>query len=253
MPYGYGIVYPILDRVNKYLQADKDLHTIMSRKANAQIVATLGFPPSPEMPTGNIPTDGDIQAYGKKMEWMNNKREWVTGPNVNMKVLDFGNIGDKFAFVLKNDDQFIIEALQVPEVLMGRGDIAEGLAKVQMEAFMKFIHSLQAFAEKPIEMQIFARILEANGLGGVHVEFEWGVPSETERNDSIDRYGRLLQLQTLDGALRHQIELKLANKLEIDEEDLEGPDAEKQRELRAPQPIVPGQNEKAVVGTLEDI
>lgn len=237
-PYGLGIISPVMDRINKYLEADKSMHTLLRRKANSPMWARLG-----DIPSKNIPTSGQIAAFGSKMENMHDRQEWATGPNVELKVVDFGNIGEKFSFVMEHDDQFLTESWQVPEVLSGKGNIAEGLAKVQFEAFMRRVQSIQAQIEKVIETDIFFRVLAANGLGKVHVEFEWGVPSEAERNESIDRLGRLLSLPLLDPDLRVAIEKQLAEKLEIDKEELEDAQKQRDREEKRPQPIAPGSNE----------
>lgn len=238
-PYGLGKISPVMDRINKYLEADKSMHTLLRRKANSPLWAKLG-----SLELKNIPTQGQITGYGQKMEYMHDKQEWATGPNVDLKVVDFGSVGEKFSFVMEHDSLFLTESWQVPEVLSGKGNIAEGLAVKQFEAFMRMIQSIQAQVEKVIENDIFRRVLLANKpvMQG-HVEFEWGVPSEQDRNERIDRLGRLLQNPFMDPALKVAIEKLLAEELEIDEEDLETPSEQKGREEREPQPVLPGSNE----------
>ena len=46
--------------------------------------------------------------------------------------------------------------------------------------------------EKIIETQIFKRILEANGLV-IHVEFEWGQPSQEQINIKISQIIKILE------------------------------------------------------------
>jgi len=179
--YGMGVIYPGLSFINDFLGAQKEMHMLMKRKANAPIVATLGDHTSnPPL----IPTDDVVTDFGKKLEWLNNKHEWSVGTGVKLEVLNFGNVGEKFAFILEHDSKMLFFSFQCPEVLMGGGSIPEGLAQVQMDAWMRNIASKQAEIEKVIEQKIFKRILKNNKLD-VHVEFEWGKPSDSEKNQRI--------------------------------------------------------------------
>jgi len=128
---------------------------------------------------------------------------------------------------------------QVPEVLMGRGSIPEGLAKVQLEAFERRIQSMQAEIEKIIETQIFNRVLVANGITA-HVEFEWGQESESRKVQRIDSITKILQLFSLQPKLRTMLESELAVLLNLDSEILMDPEEEREFEETQPQPIVPG-------------
>jgi len=142
---------------------------------------------------------------------------------------------------------------------MGKGNVPEGLAKVQMDAFERRIQSLQAEAEKIIEQQIFRRILQSNGFD-VHVEFEWGQPSNTEKNERIAKLTEILKLPTLSFVLSSEIQKDLAKQLGYEETIFDAIDAEsdernkereqaaqqkeREREEEEPQPRVPGQNRK---------
>ena len=233
MAYGLGIIYPAMNTINNLLKNEKDLHVLMGRKANTPIVVKLGTPEEP-------PTDDDVTAFGKKLEWLNNKHEWVTGPNVEFSTLNFGDFGQKFDGVLNYDLNMLFFTFQVPEVLMGKGSIPEGLAKVQMEAFQRRIQSIQAEVEKVIETQIFKRVLFSNGLD-VHVEFEWGQPSESEKNERIDKISNIMKIPFISFELRDALEKEVSTILNI--EVKQPPKEERQKEETQPQPKVPGQKE----------
>jgi len=124
--YGMGIGYSALQSINFMLQQNKDMHQIMDRKANSPLHAKLG------KVDGNvkiIPKPADVTAFGKDMETMSNKTNWATDPLVELSVVDFGNIGDKFSTSLEFDLNMLIYIFQIPAVLLGMANIAEGLAK----------------------------------------------------------------------------------------------------------------------------
>jgi len=241
--YGMGLVFPAMNTINNLLGSEKDMHKILSRKAGAPIHAKIGD-------KDHLPTADAVDDFGKKLESMHNLNEWATDGMVEMKVLDFGNIGEKFDIVNRYNLDMLFFTFQVPEVLMGRGSIPEGLAKVQMDAFERRIQSIQDELEKVIEQQIFKRVLLANKLD-VHVEFQWGQPSNTEKNEKLLRLTELLKLLSLDLRLRAEIEKDVAKLLGYDAKKLETPAQEREREESQPQPMVPGSNEVFRYGTNE--
>jgi len=231
--YGLGIVYPCLGIINNLLGCEKDMHMLIKRKANSPIHIQLG-----NYDKDDLPTDEDLTNFGQKLEYLTNKQEWATGPNVNMKVLDFGNIGAKFEVVLAHDTESLFYALQIPAVLMGMANVAEGLANTQMDAWMRRVQSFQAEIEKLIETELFDRILSYQGLKE-HVEFEWGAPSNSETNQRITQISTLLTNVMIGPELRSALEEELAYlmKLNVDVD----PDKERQAEETEPLPKVPGQ------------
>lgn len=238
-PYGIGILQPALNIINNILKSEKDMHVLMSRKANSPLHIKLG-----NMDKDDIPNDSEITNFGQKLEYMTNKQEWCTGPNVEMKVVEFGNLADKFAGVLDHDMQMALYTFQIPEVLMGKGSIPEGLAGVQMDAFMRRVQSFQAEIEKIIETQIFDRILLNNNLM-VDVEFEWGQPSNAEKNEKIRVLTSLLSLPMLSSAMYKELESQLALLLGIDPEKLDTPEEQRDKEEEEPQPKIPKEKTKS--------
>ena len=246
--YGLGIGYTAMKLIDDWLSQQKSLHQLMDRKANSPLHAQFGYINGD---TKIIPKPEDVQALGKDIEMMSNKTNWVTDPLVNFKVVDFGNFGDKFATILENDLEMLIYAFQIPAVLLGKANVAEGLAKVQMEAFQRRIQSIQAELEKIIEQQIFKKVLIANGLE-VHVEFEWGTPSVMETEGRISIISSLLQSMNVSKSMKEILENEMVNLLKLDKDKWEelklaqqGKEDEEIKRLQAePQPRVPGQNDK---------
>ena len=255
MAYGMGIIYPALNIINNLLQNERDLHMLMGRKANAPYHVKMGgvvggkyFKPNPET----------VTKFGKDLEWLNNKHEWVTDGLTEIKVIDFGNIGEKFNEVLKYDTEMLLYAFQVPSVLMGTANINEGIAKVQMDAFERRVGSLQAEIEKVIETKIFRRILNAQGLEA-HVELVWGRPSNTEKYERLMKIAPILTSQTTSQSLSRLLERETVKILDLDEVEYEVlaadedkmKEEERKKEENRAQAIVPGQNAKPPKATVK--
>lgn len=235
--YGNGLIFPALEGIELLLRSQKDLHELISRKANAPLWAKIG-----DKEKDILPKQSELDSFGQLMTFMNNKTEWATAADVELSVIDFGDIGGKYSEVLSHDLDMLFFTFQVPEVLMGRGNIPEGLAKVQLEAFDRRIRSFQAELEKVIEQKIFRRVLQANGNDS-HVEFNWGQPGKSEVNAEIDKISTLLGNPMIGPELRFELEKRLASLLDIPEDKIEPPEEQREREEEEEQPRVPGQNE----------
>lgn len=205
-PYGYGLIYPALTTINEFLMAQKAIHKLTKRKANSPIHVQMG-----NVEKDDYPAQADIDAFGSKLQYMDEVTEWVTGPNVEMKVLDFGNIGEKFAEILNNDYKLLSYSFQVPEVLLGAGNVAEGLAKVQMDAFERRIKNYQNELGYIIK-DILKRVLKSGGLA-TEFEIKWGQPSEEDTKLQIQL---LLQVAASSPGMRQQCEEQIADLLGFD-------------------------------------
>jgi len=214
--YGLGIIYPGENTINNIIGCEKDMHMLVSRKANVPYHVQIG-----DIASKRFPSDAAITGFGQKLEWLHNKHEWVTGPDINIKTVDFGNVGEKFDAPLKYDTDMLFFTFQVPEVLMGRGSIPEGLAQVQMEAFMMRVQSIQAEIEKIVEKQIIKKVLLSNGID-LDIEMDWGKSNNKERDAEITLMSSLVG--RFGPALNTMIEEKIVNLL--------GFDTEKYRELK---------------------
>lgn len=231
--YGIGVIFPLIKIIGAFIKANKDMHKILSRKANSQVHVKMGLGDH-----GVFPTEGDVSAFGKKLEYMNERTEWVTGPDVEMNVLNYGNIGEKFKEVLEHDLELISISSQVPEVLLGYGNIPEGLAQEQKYAFELRAKSFQIEIEKVIETEILSRVIATSGIQGT-VEFEWGEPNIKEVNEEVIRITELLKIILLSDDLRFELEERLKQLMKLDTK--ESPEKEKNREDKEKLPKVPEQ------------
>ncbi len=222
--YGLGVISPALNTINNLLQNEKDLHMLMSRKANAPYDVTMG-----KVVGGKYikPKKAAIEDMAKKLEWLHNKHEWAHDGLTEIKALNFGDVGEKFESVLKYDTDMLFFTFQIPEVLMGRS-VNLATAPVQMDAFERRITSIQAEVEKVIEQNLFKRILLANGIDE-HVEFEWGRPSSREKYERLSKISELLKLPFISSYLVKFIEKDVVRILDYNENEFE--------EARANEPI----------------
>lgn len=229
--YGYGIVFAGLGIINNFLQAQKDVHTLMQRKSGAPLHVKLG-----DSDKEDYPEQADIDAFGSKLQFMNSATEWVTGPNVEMNVIDFGDVAEKFEAVLLNDLKLLSYVFQVPEVILGASQAgglnSSGQSDVQMDAFERNIKSFQEQLAFVISTKIFDIVLLNNGIVDIDYEIMWGEQSEDDKRQKLEVYTNMLGKPISDG-LKKQIEERIAT---IDDFDLDEIERENKRmERRARQ------------------
>lgn len=236
--YGLGLVYPATPLINDFLCAQKEMHTLMKRKANAPILIKMGYLSGETM---IIPTGDAVADLTSTLSYLNNRTEWAYTADMEISTLNFGNIGEKFNFILEHDAKMLFFSLEVPEVLMGSGDIAEGLGTAQSEMWKLNIASKQADVEKVIEQNIFKKVLSTHGIDE-HVEFHWGEPSDKEKLDKIDRIKNILTLPNLSIEFQVELEKQLAKLLGISEDVVDSEEEKQKAMMDRQQPFVPGQD-----------
>lgn len=222
--YGYGIVNPGIQTINHFLMAQDSIHVLTERKANVPIHAKMG-----SIEKDDYPSQADIDGLGQKLTFMNKVTEWVTGPNVEFKVIDFGNIGDKFTTILDNDYKLMSYIFEIPEVVMGSNDAGgsigqAGKSNTQMDGFNRKILGLQDEVSIVLKNKIFDKLLMAMGKAGVKYTIVWNQLSEEENNKKMTIYKDLLGTN-LSEQMRIEIEKKIALIIDIDYDIVE-----KQRE-----------------------
>lgn len=233
--YGFGEIFPPMKMINWKIGADKDMHTLLSRKANSPIIVNIGDEANPA-------GQADINKIGADLEFLNAKHEWTADHLTKFSTLNFGNIGEKFEKVMDHDQDNILASMQVPKVLLGFAPSASlALAQTQMQAFMFRIKSLQQAAEKVLEEQLFSVLMVGNKLAGNLIEFEWGQPTDEEKRENIKTFTEMMKSPFLSPTLRDLLEKEIAELLDLQKE-FETNKQERDREETEPQPRVPGQN-----------
>jgi hypothetical protein len=235
-PYGLGIVKQNMKMIGYFLMNIQSLHDLMRRKANAPIVAYMGNRDKDEYPSAE-----DVGTMQGKLQYMNNKTEWVVGDNMRMEVLQFGDLGKNFETALTLDKDMLIFGFQTPEVLLGKGNIPEGLAAVQLDAYERRAKSMQKEIERVIETKIFQRILVANGIDD-KVQFIWGQPSKDEENKQIANMTALLNNPYINPEFQLEMQKKLARLMGIDVTMTLSKQQEINRTMNEPQARVPARS-----------
>src|SRR3990167_9109471 len=218
--YGQGIVYSALTIINDFLMAQKSIHILTKRKANAPVHWKLG-----NADKDDYPEQSDINAFGQDLQFMNESTEYVTGPNAEPKVIDYGNIGDKFTTVLENDYKLLSYSFQVPEIIMGSKDTggslgSSGISNVQLDSFIRRCKSYQTTDINPALKYIFDKVLLSKGKVDVDYKICWGYLSDEEKNKRLETYKNLLS-SNISAGLRVELEKKIAYELEIDYEEVD--------------------------------
>ena len=244
--YGIGLIWPITFSLFQKTILLKNQSVLMVRKANAPIVATVGTP-------DRSGSQKEVESVASDLETINNKTEYAVGGNTTLSVLDFGKIGDKFTQPIETINQELYFGSGVPAVLMGIANISEGQAKVQMDGFLRRISSIQEEIERIIEEQIFRPVLDANGLENSHVEIEWELPTNTEKNERIEQIRNLLANNIgIFGALRLELEKELSMLMGFEIEEELDSEAQREHEETQPQPEVPGQKPRQPISEPEE-
>ena len=206
--YGIGIIYQNERIIENMIKNEQDLQTIISRKAGSPYHIKVGQPGT------NVPT-GIVDAVKNKLLYLRNTVEWVTDGDIDIKVVDFGQLGDKIVQAQEYWFKQYCAGTGTPEYLFGSGQLNEGIAKEQSYAWKRKISSLQTLIANIIEEKIIRPYLRANGLDE-QPEFIWELPTEEDINNRILRIKELLGTMPSPG-LKAGLELELAKLLGLEE------------------------------------
>lgn len=241
-PYGIGMVYPSERVIENIILKEQDLQKLLSRKAGAPIHVKLGVGQAAVQ-------QSDIDDFKGKLQFMNNSTEWVTDGSVEMKPIDFSGIGDNLLKSIDHDIEMLAAGMEIPLVLFGKANVAEGLAKAQKATFDEKIKSIREEIEGIIEQKIFKPFLEKNGLN-FDVEFIWDLPTEEDKNLRLTEIQKALNTFELSPTLRAALEIEYATILGLEDvadlliqpkdADKAADDARKEQEKDLKQPEVPG-------------
>lgn len=211
-PYGIGIIRPLTYSLYKKVGLINDMCMLVNKKAGTRMFIKVG-----DKDKNIIPSDAEVQAFGERLETETGLTGYVVGPFTEPMIVDYGDIGKNFIAPMQIIDNELIYGSQVPQVLMGMGNIAEGLAAEQGKTWMYRIRSFQEDIEKVIEQDILTPLLISNGFNPEDAEIEWGSPSPDEkRNEILMLQGLLNSAMYLTPDFTTQIEKRLRELLEFE-------------------------------------
>jgi len=220
-PYGTSIIDPLLKMSSIKIAMENSMHIILTRKANAPYHVQIG-----NTEKGYPPTQTDIDTMTNHVQSLTNQTNWVTSDMINIDAVDLkGKVIDIKPYTEHIDRQMMF-GLQVPDVLLGSGNISEGLASVQLEAMDRRAKSIQMLISDQLEMKVFPKI---TGNTSNKVIFKWGQPSKVTETAEVMTYLQMIETG-LTPEFKAEIENKLRKLLDIEGEataaDFEDMDAE---------------------------
>ena len=146
-PYGIGIIFPNERIIENLVKNEQDLQTIISRKSGQPYHFKVGQPGT------NVPSSV-VDAIKSKLQYLTKTTEWVTDGDIDIKTIDFGNIGKNITESQLYFFKQFIAGTGIPEVLFGSGQLNEGIAKVQLESYKQRVKSYQNQIAHIIEEKI---------------------------------------------------------------------------------------------------
>lgn len=245
-PYGIGIIWPNERIIENLIQNEQDLQKLVQRKAGAPYDVTLGQP-------GEKVSDAALEQAKSDLQYLSNRTEWVHSGDVVIKTIGFENLGSNLTDAQMYFFRMLLAGTEMPEVMMGSGQLNEGIAKVQRETFNDRVRSIQQQVQSIIEEQIIRPLLRANDLDERPV-FVWELPSEEAINERIKVIKEMLRMGSIISMpMKASLEIELAKLMELEdlenvlispkdalkkEEEMEREREEEETEI--PQPEVPG-------------
>ncbi len=183
-PYGTSVIRSLFgdgashSAIKQYMDTSDAMSRLLLKQVDAKIHVKMGD-------KENHPTQPDIDEMTKLIEESKNDTHLVTSYLVDMKILGYeGKTLDLAPFINFYEDQ-MVGGLQTPYVLLGKANVPEGLANVQMEAFENRVKSVQSFIARELENKVFNLM-----FGNNDYRFVWGrrVKKELDELNSLIRY-----------------------------------------------------------------
>ena len=245
-PYGIGIVWQSERVIQNLILNEQDLQKLIARKAGSPYHFKVG------QPGVNVPASV-VDDINSKLQFLTNRTEWVTDAEIEITAISFPDLGKNLTEAQMYFFRMLLAGLEIPEVMMGSGQLNEGIAKVQLNTFKLKIAAYRAQISSVIEEKIIRPLLRANNLDE-RPKFVWDLPTDEDINDRITKINELLKVIP-SAAMKAALEIELAKLLELEdlekilptpeeaqkkEEEQEVENRERERESEIPQPEVPG-------------
>lgn len=214
--YGNGILYSALSAFDNFALTQKASHTLVERKANSPLHVKIGNEEKED-----YPSQTDITAFAQQLVWLRNNQEFVTGPNVELKVIDFGNLGDKFEAMFDNDYKLLSYSLQVPEIFMGADRGYSGSSEIQESSFERNCQAKQEEIIVELKSKIFDVLASLINKPDVEYEVKFDTQTDSQKAKQIAQYQQLLATMGTSPGMKKELERKIADMLGIDYEVVE--------------------------------
>ncbi len=245
-PYGIGIVWSNERVIENLIKNEQDLQVLVTRKSGQPYHIKVGQP-------GVVTPKAIVDQIKQNLQFLTNTHEWVTDGDIEITAIDFKGLTNNLTDAQMYFFRMLLAGLEIPEVMMGSGQLNEGIAKVQLKTYGRKIKSIQNLVADIIEEKIIRPLLIANSLDERPL-FIWELPDEEDISARLTLYREFLNTPSTP-ELKASIEIKIAELLEDeqllamlrtpqqakDEFEVEAERLEREREeSEIPQPEVPG-------------
>lgn len=216
--YGMGILISNETVIENSIKNDADLQILVERKAAQPYHVKVGEP-------GKVTPRGVVDQVRNTLTYLNNSHNWVTDADVDIKTITFPDLGKNLTDTNMYYFRKLLAGTQMPEVLMGSGQLNEGIAKTQLKAHGRFIKSIQNQVSDIIEEKIIRPILRSKGLDE-QPTFIWDLPDDEEINLKITGLNALLMNPFIQPGLKARIQEEIADLLGYEDmkDKLESPE-----------------------------
>ena len=204
-PYGIGEVKPNLVTIQNIARSEVDAHKLVTRKAGAPMHVKVGQP-------GMSVQQKSIDDFKALLQYMTNRTEWVTDPNIEITWLDFKDLGKNLTAMSDHDFKTLVAGMEIPEVLWGSGQLNEGIADTQLEGWDRKIGTMREEVEAVIIDKIYGPLLknQKNKQFDVEIEFEWELQGEKDKNAKLTEINKQLSSPLTSPELRASLEKEYA-------------------------------------------
>ncbi|MEK6885259.1 MAG: hypothetical protein AABY22_36845, partial [Nanoarchaeota archaeon] len=225
-PYGIGIVWSNERIIENLINNEQDLQKLTTRKAGQPYHIKVGQP-------GSITPQSVVDNVNQALQYLTTRTEWVTDADVEIKVIDFPNLGKNITETQMYFYRMLLAGVEMPEVLMGSGQLNEGIGTVQLQGYKRKISSRQTYIASIIEEKIIRPLLRANNLDE-QPEFVWELPTEEDIDKRLAIIAEDLKNPLLSPMMRAALEIEKAKLMGFEElaDSLPSPeDAQTQSEI----------------------
>jgi len=176
--YGNSIIHPLLLLLQIKINTESNMDTILERYAAPLMHFQVGTPEQPA-------TQAEIDAMSADLQDIQADTELVTDHRVVGTVLGSENKAMNIEPYLDYLENQIITGLQVPLVLLGRGDMDRAVAEVQFDAFDRRVKTIQRTIKRIAERRIFKAHLGDVSEDQIP-ELMWGEPEQRQSREDME-------------------------------------------------------------------
>jgi len=211
LPYGVSAIESLRKVLMTKLQIENDSAKVVHKKAACPIHYQLGGERGGQYIEATATELDSVYADATTLE---NRNDFISSDLVKITPIDI-NIGRELPYLEHFDNQ-LIYGLQVPEVLLGKGNVPEGLANAQMKTFLLRVQAIQDSIKATLCEKILTEHLRLFKIprSDYDYEFVWGMPDFVKEQE-INMLKLLLDTTSLSDLTKTDIENRIRTLLDF--------------------------------------